>query len=62
MADFRDFEPREAGKFLSELVSGHPTIAPRGQFNYHNATYRTAINQLLEDIAKKARKSKETML
>jgi len=36
-------------------------MAPKGQVNYHDPEYQDAMNQLLQDVAKKARKSRQTM-
>jgi len=61
MAEFGSFGPGESGgvKFaeLCEWAAGHPAMAPKGQVNYHDPEYRDAMNQLLQDVAKKARKS-----
>ena len=65
MAECGIFGPEEAGKVkfaeFCEWAAGHPSMAPRGQVNYNDQTYRVAMNQLLQDGVKKARKSRQTM-
>ena len=65
MAEFGLFGYGEAGtvKFAEfcEWAAGHPSIAPTGHVNYNDKTYRVAMNQLLQNVAKKAHKSRQTM-
>ena len=65
MAEFGIFGPGEAAKVkfaeFCEWAAGHPSMAPRGQVNYNDQTYRVAMNQLLQDVAKKARKCRQKM-
>ena len=65
MAEFGIFGPGEAGKVkfaeFCEWAAGHPSMARGDQVNYNDHTYRVAMNQLLQDVAKKARKSRQTM-
>jgi len=43
MAKFRIFSPGESGRVkfaeLCEWAAGHPTMASKGQVNYHNPEY-----------------------
>ncbi|RPB24996.1 hypothetical protein L211DRAFT_848357 [Terfezia boudieri ATCC MYA-4762] len=65
MSDFGIFRPGEFGrtKFakLCEWGAAHLAMAPKGQLNYHKQEYRSALNQLMQDVAKKARKSRQVM-
>ena len=65
MAEFGIYAPVEAGKVnfaeFCEWAARHPSMAPRGQVNYNDQTYGVAMNQLLQDVAKKARKARQTM-
>ena len=31
----------------------HPSMPPKGDVNYHDHTYRVAMNELVQDVAKK---------
>ena len=44
-----------------EWAAGHPSMTTRSQVKYNDQTYRGARNQLLQDVAKKARKSRQIM-
>ena len=65
MAEFGIFGPGESGRVrfaeLCKWAAGHPAIAPKGHVNYHDPEYRDTINQLQQNIAKKACKSRQTM-
>ena len=65
MREFEIFGPGEASKVkfveCCESAAALPAMAPRGQVNYTDQTYRVAMNQLLQDVAKKARKYRQTM-
>jgi len=62
MAKFAIFGPGESGRVkfaeLYEWAAGHPAMALKGQVNYHDPEYRDTMNQLLQDVAKKACKSR----
>ena len=59
------FGPGEAGinrwDYFCEWAAAQPSMAPKGQLSYHNATIRQHVHTLCEDIAKKARVSRQTM-
>ena len=44
-----------------EWAAGQPTMAPRGQLNYHKDSIRNNVRVVCEDIAKKARTSRQNM-
>ena len=62
MAEFGIFGPVEARKVkfaeFCEWAAGDHSMAHRGQVNYSDQTYRVAMNQVLQDVAKKARESR----
>ncbi|KAF8455928.1 hypothetical protein BGX38DRAFT_1266813 [Terfezia claveryi] len=48
---------RNSRSFVNLLLP-HPAVAPTGQIHYH---HRSAPNQLMQDVAKRARKSRQAM-
>jgi len=65
IAGFSVYGPGETGhdRFarFCEWGARHPAMAPRGQINYHEESCRSALNQLMQDVTKKVRKSRQAM-
>jgi hypothetical protein len=59
------FGPEEAGTSrwdaFCEWAAGQPTMAPRGQLTYHEESVRKNVRLLCDDVAKKARNSRQAM-
>ncbi|RPB19632.1 hypothetical protein L211DRAFT_853014 [Terfezia boudieri ATCC MYA-4762] len=57
------YGPEEAGTSrwdaFCEWAAGQPTMAPRGQLEYQNESIRKHVRILCDDIAKKARTSRQ---
>jgi len=65
MAEFSVYGPGETGRdrfaWFCEWVAAHPAMAPQRQINYHEESCRSALNQLMQNVAKKVRKSRQAM-
>ena len=65
MLDCVKFGPVEADevKFAEfrEWAAGHPSMAHSGQVPYNYHTYTIVMNQLLQDVSKKARRVRHTI-
>jgi len=65
MAKFSSYGPGETGRdrftWFGEWGATHPAMAPRRQINYHEESCRSALNQLMQDVAKKVRKSRQVI-
>ncbi|KAF8429989.1 hypothetical protein BGX38DRAFT_1146911 [Terfezia claveryi] len=57
MSDFGIFGPGESGRMrfaeLCEWGAAHLAMAPKGQINYHQQDYRSALNQLMQDVPRR---------
>jgi len=65
MAEFSVYGPGERGgdSFASfcEWGAPHPAMAQWGQIHYHEELSQSVLNQLMQDVAKKVRKSRQAM-
>jgi len=65
IAEFSVYGPGETGRDrfarFGEWGAAHLAMAPRGKINFHEESCRTVLNQLMQDVAKKVRKSRQAM-